>query len=46
MGRFDFAWDGVNPPKLLEYNGDTPSVLLEAAKPSLNWKNTKYPGDY
>lgn len=30
-GRFDFAFDGVNPPKLLEYNADTPTSLLEAA---------------
>lgn len=33
----DLAWDGTGPPKLLEYNGDTPSVLVESAKPSLNW---------
>jgi glutathionylspermidine synthase len=30
-GRFDLACDGVNPPKLLEYNADTPTALLEAA---------------
>src|ERR1019366_4773216 len=30
-GRFDLAFDGVNPPKLLEYNADTPTSLLEAA---------------
>jgi glutathionylspermidine synthase len=30
-GRFDFAYDGRNPPKLLEYNADTPTSLLEAA---------------
>lgn len=30
MGRFDFAWDGKNPPKMLEYNADTPSLLLES----------------
>src|SRR4051794_3669731 len=30
-GRFDFAYDGVNPPKLLEFNADTPTSLLEAA---------------
>ena len=31
MGRFDLAWDGNGPPKLLEYNADTPSVLVESA---------------
>jgi glutathionylspermidine synthase len=30
-GRFDFACDGVNPPRLLAYNADTPTALLEAA---------------
>jgi glutathionylspermidine synthase len=30
-GRFDLAYDGVGPPKLLEYNADTPTALLEAA---------------
>src|SRR5438309_7448866 len=30
-GRFDLAYDGVHPPKLLEYNADTPTAPLEAA---------------
>jgi glutathionylspermidine synthase len=30
-GRFDLAYDGVNPPKLLEYNANTPTSLVEAA---------------
>jgi glutathionylspermidine synthase len=30
-GRFDFSYDGKGPPKLLEYNADTPTALLEAA---------------
>jgi glutathionylspermidine synthase len=30
-GRFDFAYDGVHPPKMLEYNADTPTALLEAS---------------
>jgi glutathionylspermidine synthase len=30
-GRFDFAYDGVNPPRMLEYNADTPTALLEAS---------------
>jgi len=30
-GRMDLAFDGQGPPKLLEYNADTPTSLLEAA---------------
>ena len=30
-GRFDLAYDGEFEPKLLEYNADTPTALLEAA---------------
>lgn len=30
-GRFDLAYDGTGPAKLLEYNGDTPTSLYEAA---------------
>jgi glutathionylspermidine synthase len=30
-GRFDFAYDGRGPAKLLEYNADTPTALYEAA---------------
>ena len=37
LGRMDFAYDGTGPPKLLEYNGDTPSVLVESAYPSNSW---------
>src|SRR5689334_22582538 len=29
-GRFDLSYDGTHPPKLLEYNADTPTSLLEA----------------
>ena len=28
-GRFDFAYDGKGPAKLLEYNADTPTALFE-----------------
>lgn len=31
VGRFDLAYDGRFPPKLLEYNADTPTALLEAS---------------
>jgi glutathionylspermidine synthase len=30
-GRFDFAYDGLGPAKLLEYNADTPTSLYETA---------------
>ncbi|MFC7242747.1 glutathionylspermidine synthase family protein [Catellatospora aurea] len=30
-GRFDLWYDGSGPPKMLEYNADTPTSLLEAA---------------
>lgn len=30
-GRFDFAYDGSGPAKLLEYNADTPTSLFESA---------------
>lgn len=28
-GRFDFAYDGSGPPKLYEYNADTPTSVFE-----------------
>lgn len=28
-GRFDFAYDGTGPAKLLEYNADTPTTVFE-----------------
>lgn len=36
-GRFDFSYDGVNPPKMLEYNADTPTSLFEAGFVQWNW---------
>jgi glutathionylspermidine synthase len=36
-GRFDLAFDGRNPPKMLEYNADTPTALLEAAVVQWYW---------
>ena len=39
-GRFDIAWAGAqsgHAPKLLEYNADTPTSLLEAAVVQWNW---------
>ena len=39
-GRFDFAYDGREPPKLLEYNADTPTSLYEAAVVQWDWLET------
>ena len=36
-GRFDLRYDGINAPKLLEYNADTPTSLIEAAVAQWNW---------
>lgn len=36
-GRFDLAWNGSGPPKLLEYNADTPTALLEASVVQWFW---------
>jgi glutathionylspermidine synthase len=37
VGRFDLAYDGKGPPKLLEYNADTPTALYEAAVIQWYW---------
>lgn len=42
-GRFDLAYDGEHPPKLLEYNADTPTALLEASVAQWHWFKTLYP---
>lgn len=36
-GRFDFAYSGDGPAKLLEYNADTPTTLYEAASFQWSW---------
>lgn len=36
-GRFDFAYDGQGPAKLLEYNADTPTSLYESAAFQWQW---------
>lgn len=43
FGRFDFAYDGKGPPKLLEYNADTPTGLLEAAVVQWRWMQAVQP---
>lgn len=36
-GRFDLAYDGSGPAKMLEYNADTPTSIFEAAYFQHNW---------
>jgi glutathionylspermidine synthase len=36
-GRFDLAFDGVGAPKMLEYNADTPTALVEASVAQWMW---------
>ena len=36
-GRFDFAYRGDGPAKLLEYNADTPTSIFESAFFQHNW---------
>lgn len=42
-GRFDLAYDGVSPPKMLEYNADTPTSLLESGVCQWYWLQDVYP---
>jgi glutathionylspermidine synthase len=43
-GRFDFAYNGQGFPKLLEYNADTPTSLVEAAVAQWYWLEERFPG--
>jgi glutathionylspermidine synthase len=36
-GRMDLSWNGTGEPKLLEYNADTPTALLEASVIQWYW---------
>jgi glutathionylspermidine synthase len=42
-GRFDLIYNGAEPPKLLEYNADTPTSLLEAAVVQWYWLQDMFP---
>ena len=37
-GRFDLSWNGDGAPKLLEYNADTPTSIVESAVAQWYWK--------
>ncbi|MFC7329403.1 glutathionylspermidine synthase family protein [Marinactinospora rubrisoli] len=43
-GRFDLCYDGAGPPKLLEYNADTPTCLVESAIVQWHWLQDRFPG--
>ncbi|MEV4254964.1 glutathionylspermidine synthase family protein [Spirillospora sp. NPDC049652] len=44
-GRFDLRYDGTGPAKLLEYNADTPTSLVESSIVQWYWLRDVYPGD-
>lgn len=41
-GRFDLAYNGEGPPKMLEYNADTPTSLLEASVIQWYWQQDQF----
>ncbi|MEV0961152.1 glutathionylspermidine synthase family protein [Streptomyces sp. NPDC049910] len=43
-GRFDLRYGGTGPAKMLEYNADTPTSLVEAASPQWFWMEDRFPG--
>lgn len=45
FGRFDLRYDGHGPAKLLEYNADTPTSLLESSVVQWYWLQDLHPGD-
>ncbi|MDX6743453.1 glutathionylspermidine synthase family protein [Actinocorallia sp. A-T 12471] len=44
-GRFDLRYDGTGPAKLLEYNADTPTSLVESSIIQWYWKEEVFPAD-
>lgn len=45
-GRMDFCYDGIHPPKLFEYNADTPLCLLETSVVQKQWLEQTGIGGY
>lgn len=41
-GRFDFAYDGTGSPKMLEYNADTPTSIVETAIGQNLWQEMQF----
>ncbi|MFI7696267.1 glutathionylspermidine synthase family protein [Nonomuraea sp. NPDC049655] len=44
-GRFDLRYDGTGPARLLEYNADTPTSLVESSVIQWFWLQDVHPGD-
>ena len=44
FGRFDLAWDGTGAPRMLEYNADTPTSLVESSLAQWQWVTQTHPG--
>jgi glutathionylspermidine synthase len=42
-GRFDLFYDGQQPPRMYEYNADTPTSLLEASVVQWDWLQERSP---
>ena len=42
-GRFDLAYNGDDPPKMLEFNADTPTSLVEGAVIQWYWLQDRFP---
>lgn len=42
-GRFDLAFNGIDPPKMLEFNADTPTSLVEGAVIQWYWLQDCFP---
>lgn len=40
--RFDFSYDGISSPKMLEYNADTPTTIIESSLVQKRWFEDKY----
>ncbi|RCG27215.1 glutathionylspermidine synthase family protein [Sphaerisporangium album] len=43
FGRFDLCYDGAGHAKLLEYNADTPTSLVESSVIQWHWKEDVHP---
>lgn len=43
-GRFDLAYDGASAPTMLEYNADTPTMIIETALMQWFWLQDVKPG--
>ena len=43
FGRFDLSWNGTGDPKMLEYNADTPTGLVESSVAQWYWLQGVYP---